>query len=105
MKKNGSYEKLQKHKAIFIEKDEWENPLKKSQLKQDFEKSCKKRLGALLFMVIGGNFSRGSNFENLSTLTNIIFGIPFLNIKHPKVLRKKLDLKFDLSKDASRKSE
>ena len=102
MKEKGTLKSL--NKAIFIEKDKWENPSEKSQLKQDFERSCKKRSGALLFMVMEGNFSRGSNFENLSTLTNIIFGIPFLDKNHPKVHRKKLDLKFDLAKDASRKS-
>ena len=46
-------------------------------------------------MVMGGNYSRGSNFENLSTLVNILFGVPFLNEKHPKV-KAKMILGFDL---------
>ena len=86
---NGLLKRL--NKTIFIEKDKWKNSSEKRQFKQNFERSCEKRSGALLFMVMEGNFSRGSNFENLSTLTNIIFGIPFLNKNHPKVHRKKLD--------------
>ena len=104
MKKNGSYEKLQKHKTIFVEKRKWKST-EKSKYKEEYENYCKKRSGALLFMVMEGNFSRGSNYENRSVLTNILFGVPYLDKNHPKIKVKMNDSGLDLTEHARRKGE
>ena len=74
---------LKDHKEIFIEKEknEWKSKDEKSKMKKAFGEcsSSKNRRGALFFIVMEGNFSRGSNYENLSTLSTVIFGVPFLN--------------------------
>ena len=57
-------------------------------MKKEFEESSKNRSGALFFIVMEGNFSRGSNYENLSTASTVIFGVPFLNKYEPKIAAK-----------------
>ncbi len=44
-------------------------------MKKAFEECSNNRSGALFFIVMEGNFSRGSNYENLSTLSTVIFGL------------------------------
>ena len=57
---------LKDHKEIFIEKEknEWKSKNEKSEMKKAFEERSKNRSGALFFIVMEGNFSRGSNYEN-----------------------------------------
>lgn len=51
-------------------------------------------------MVMEANFSRGSNYKNKSTLSTVIFGVPFLDKNNPKIAAKIEDGSLDICEEA-----
>ncbi len=74
-------EDLQKKKELFFEDDDI-NP--KELIKEYFLKA-ESTQGAILFTVARGNFSEGIDFKDCRARAVFIIGIPFLNLKDPKI--------------------
>ena len=74
-------------------------------MKKAFGEHSKNRSGALFFIVMEGNFSRGSNYKNLSTLSTIIFGVPFLNKNEPKIAAKIKEGSLNICEEAVKRVE
>ncbi|EPY53150.1 ATP-dependent DNA helicase Chl1 [Schizosaccharomyces cryophilus OY26] len=76
-KDDGTLERLQKKKQVFIEsKDQSENTLK---LFDQYSESVESGHGGLLFCVIGGRLSEGINFSDRLGRAVIVVGMPFPN--------------------------